>query len=110
MAAPSRRVVLAAQYHDALVESITVGPRREIELVVHLNAAMNDGDSSFRRLRFSAIDNFDEAAAFFGQAVRLAPDAYLDQILGIFMPRKGVIGVELDKLGYIELVGAKVRE
>ena len=110
MAAPSRRVALAAEYHDALVESITVGPRREIELVVHLSAAMNGGDSSFRRLRFSAIENFDEAAEFFGQAVRPTPDAYLDQILGIVMPRKDVIGIELDKLGYIELLGAKVRE
>ena len=105
-----RRLPLAAEYHDGRVEAIEIGPRREVEFLVRLNPVLNGGDGSTRRLRFSAIRNFDEVTAFLRRATRPRPDAFLDEIVGVITPSKGVIGIDLAHLGYIELRGAKVRE
>ena len=106
-----RRLPLNAEYHDGVVEAVEVGPRREVVLAVELDPVWNDGDGSTRRLHFSAIKNFDEVAAFF----RLAPPApeggdCVDEVVGIVLVSKGVIGVDLARLGYVEIRGAKVRE
>jgi hypothetical protein len=101
-----RRLPLQAEYHDGVVEGIELGPRREVVLTVSLDPVWNNGDGTSRRLHFSAIKNFDEVSSFFGRAT---PE-YVDEILGIMLVAKGVIGIELDHLGYVELHGAKVRE
>ena len=35
---------------------------------------------------------------------------FVDEVIGILLVSKGIIGIDLDGLGYIELHGAKVRE
>ena len=100
------RLPLQAEYHDGVVEAIELGPRREVVLTVRLDQVWNNGDGTTRRLHFSAIQNFDEVSGFFGRAT---PE-YIDEILGIVHVSKGVIGIELDHLGYVELRGAKFRE
>jgi hypothetical protein len=71
----------------------------------------NSGDGSTRQLHFSAIRNFEEVAAFFQQASPAKGDSgFIDEVIGIVLVSKGIIGIELDALGYIELRGAKVRE
>ncbi len=100
------RFPFRAEYHDGVVEGIDLGPRREVVLTVRLDPVWNNGDSTSRRLHFSAIENFSEVSSFFGRAT---PE-YVDEILGIALVARGVIGIELDRLGYIELRGAKVRE
>ena len=106
-----RRLPLNAEYHDAAVEAFEVGPRREVVLTVRLDPVWNNGDDSTRRLHFSAIKNFDEVAAFFRQASP-APEGggSVDEVIGIVLVSKGVIGVDLAWLGYVEIRGAKVRE
>lgn len=102
---------LHAEYHDGVVEAIELGPRREVVLTVRLDPVWNNGDGTTRRLHFSAIQNFDEVSGFFGRAGPAHGSVvYVDEILGIVRVAKGVIGIELDKLGYVELRGAKVRE
>lgn len=104
---------LTASYHDGGLESVEIGPRREIDLVVALDPVWNSGDGTTRRLRFSAIQNFDEVASFFQSVLARAPErqgAYLDTVLDVVRMAKRVIGVELAHAGYVELHGAKVTE
>ena len=100
------RLLLQAEYHDGVVEGIELGPRREIVLTVRLDPTWNNGDATSRRLHFSAIKNFDDVSSFFGRAT---PES-VDEVIGIVLVAKGVIRIELDHLGYVELRGAKVRE
>jgi hypothetical protein len=105
------RFPLNAEYHDGVVEAIELGPRREVILTVRLDPVWNNGDGTTRRLHFSAIQNFDEVSGFFGRAGPVHEGAKcVDEILGIVRVAKGVIGIDLDHLGYLELRGAKVRE
>jgi hypothetical protein len=107
----ARRFPFKAEYHDGQVEAIDIGPRREVTLTVRLDPVWNDGDSSTRRLHFSAIQNFEEVTAFFrkGSPARGETD-YVDEIIGIVLASKGVVGLDLAELGYVELRGAKVHE
>jgi hypothetical protein len=106
-----RRLPLNAEYHDGAVEAVEIGPRREIILTVRLDPVWNMGDSSSRRLHFSAIKNFDEVAAFFRQTSPTPEGGgCVDEITGVVLVSKGVIGVDLARLGFIEIRGAKVRE
>ena len=107
----ARRLPLDAEYHDGQVEAIDVGPRRELTLTVRLDPVWNDGDDSTRRLHFSAIQNFEEVAAFFQRGLPARVQArYLDEVVGIVLASKGVIGLDLANLGYVELRGAKLSE
>lgn len=111
MSKHARRLPLNAEYHDGVVEAVEVGPRREIVITVRLDPVWNDGDGSTRRLYFSAIQNFEEVAAFFQRASPAeGGEGFVDEVLGIMLVSKGIIGIEFDGLGYIELRGAKVRE
>ena len=107
----ARRLPLNAEYHDGVVEAVEVGPRREVALTVRLDPVWNNGDGSTRRLHFSAIDNFDEVTTFFRPG-SLAPEGAgcVDEVVGIVLVSKGIIGVDLARLGYVEIRGAKVRE
>ena len=105
------RLPLRREYHDGAVVRIDVGPRREVVLHVRLDPVWNDGDKSVRQLRFSAIENFDEVAAFFARQPPPAfPDAAIDEVLAIVRPAKRIVGLDLSHLGYVEFSGAKVGE
>jgi hypothetical protein len=111
MPKPAPRLPLRAEYHDGAVESVEVGPRREVAITVRLDSVWNDGDGSTRRLHFSAIQNFEEVAAFFRRASPAdGGGVFVDEVIRIDLVSKGIIGIEFDVLGYIELRGAKVRE
>ena len=105
------RLPLNAEYHDGQLEAVELGERREVTLTVRLDPVWNDGQSPSRRIRFSAIKNYDEVRTFFASmAQQPRNDASLDEVVGFVQPAKGRIGIDLAKLGYIELQGAKVRE
>ena len=105
-----RRLPLNAEYHDGAVEAFELGPRQEVVPTVRLDPVWNDGDDSTRRLHFPAIKNVDEAAAFFRQAPPAPENGYVDEIIRIVLVSKGVIGIDLARLGYVEIRGARVRE
>ena len=111
MSKHARRLALGAEHHDGRVEAIDVGPRREVIITVRLDPVWNNGDDSTRRLHFSAIQNFEEVAAFFlrGSPAR-GEGGYVDEVIGIVRASKGIIGLDLSGWGYVELRGAKVRE
>lgn len=110
MSKHARRLPLNAEYHDGVVEAVDVGPRREVIITVRLDPVWNNGDGSTRRLHFSAIQNFGEVAAFFRRASPAEGGGFVDEVIGIVLVSNGIIGIEFDSLGYIELRGAKVRE
>lgn len=111
MSKHARRLPLAAEYHDGQVESIDVGPRREVTVTVRLDPVWNNGDYSTRRLHFSAIHNFEEVAAFFRRgSLARGEVGYIDEVIRIVRASKGIVGLELASLGYVEMRGAKVSE
>ncbi len=111
MSKHAQRLPLNAEYHDGVVEAVEVGPRREIVITVRLDPVWNNGDGSTRQIHFSAIQNFEEVAAFFQRASPTkGGGGFIDEVIGIVLVSKGVIGIDLDGLGYVELRGAKVRE
>ena len=102
---------LGAEYHDGQIESVEVGPRREVVITVRLDPVWNDGDGSSRRLHLSAIQNFEEVAAFFERCSPAREGAgAVDEVLRIVLVSQGVIGIELAYSGHVEVRGAKVRE
>jgi hypothetical protein len=107
----AQRLPLGAEYHDGQVESIEVGPRREVVIIVRLDPVWNNGDGSTRRLHFSAIENFEEVAAFFrGSLPARGTAGYLDEMIAVTLVSKDVVGIHLSVSGYVEVRGAKVRE
>lgn len=107
------RLPLAHEYHDGVLVGIELGPRREVVLHVRLDPVWNAGQGHVQRLHLSAIQNFDDVAAFFRRAPSLGDpgaEVPLDEVLAIVQPAKRVVGVAFDRLGYVEDHGAKVRE
>jgi hypothetical protein len=105
------KLPLRREYHDAQVESVELGPRQEIQLVVHLDPVWNDGDTGPCRLHFSNISNWDDVVARLQSALSALPSgAYVDEIIGIVRPEKGVVGIDFARRGYVELRGARVQE
>jgi len=98
-------------YHDGRLVSATAGPRREISLTIRLDPVWNNGLDKECMIRFGAIQNFEEVAAFV-RCLRCPdnPDLFLDEVLHLGWNPAGNVELELDRQGYIELVRPKVVE
>ncbi|MBW4683289.1 MAG: hypothetical protein KME19_24860 [Microcoleus vaginatus WJT46-NPBG5] len=59
---------LKYNFHDALLEKVEVGPRREVTLHIILYSVYYEGGPSVQ-VRFGAITNFDSVSAFFSKIV-----------------------------------------
>ena len=80
-------------YHDAQLEACELGPQREVVLQVRLDPVWNRHAPRYVRLRFGAIQNFDEVQVFFERlkaATDRPPEGYLDGIAGIACTSKCV--------------------
>jgi hypothetical protein len=77
--------------HDAYVEAVDLGPRREV--VLRLVRPVRPGpigtSSEKLTLRFGAIENFDETQRFFAGLTPSIPGAYLDQVLSLATSETG---------------------
>ena len=56
---------LLNNYHDARLESVAIGPRRELTLFIHLDPVWNATILEDAVVRFGGIVNFDEVERFF---------------------------------------------
>lgn len=56
---------LLNNYHDARLERVAIGPRRELTLFIHLDSEWNATILEDAVVRFGAIANFDEVERFF---------------------------------------------
>ena len=101
---------LKANFHDGQLEAVEFGPRREVTLSVRLDPVWNGGDARVQRLQLSAVENYEEVRAFFARAT--APDAErpIAEVIGVVRAADGVVGLDLTRLGYVEVRTRKVRE
>lgn len=86
------------QFHDALVESVECGPRRELRIVLMV-LKQGEGPQLIEvpaELRFGAVDNIDEVRRFADGLTRLSPKGYLDSVDSVKQLDKGLWRVELD--------------
>jgi hypothetical protein len=96
---------LKYRYHDAVLESCRLGPRRELVLDVRLDPSMNSGSSRHISLRFSAIDNFDQVQDFF--EVLAGQRNALGRIESVECLENGSWRVELDQAGMVTITTKK---
>ncbi len=52
-------------YHDSRIDRIELGPRNELTLFIHTDPVWNPSVSRHAVVRFGAIANYEEVAAFF---------------------------------------------
>ena len=71
---------LLNDYHDAQLERVAIGPRRELTLFLHLDPVFNPSILEYAVVRFGSIDNFAEVERFFSA---LQCDPARDFITGV---------------------------
>lgn len=96
--------------HDAWIESVTIGPRREVCLALGLGSARISDPRlpQAATLRFGAIENFDSVREFFSQ---FDPEP-IERIDGLtVLQRVGsscVVALEIDPHGTVNVVCSKL--
>ena len=96
--------------HDAYIESVTIGPRREIRLSLALGSARISDPRlpNVATFRLGAIANFEEAHAFFAR-FDPEPIARIDRVS--VLKRTGwssTVALEIDPQGTVEIVCSKL--
>jgi hypothetical protein len=107
MSAPS----LKYTYHDASIVEVVLGPRNALQIQVALDPIWNTAPSVV--LRFGAIANLGEVAAYLGRIPpRAAPDAYLARIerLECRSAKRNRTLLQLEGIGVLEIDSLKVSE
>ncbi|HEX6052589.1 MAG TPA: hypothetical protein VFZ21_25165 [Gemmatimonadaceae bacterium] len=101
----------AHSYHDGSLVAASVGPRREVSLVIRLDPVWNDGVDKECTVRLGAIQNFDDVAAFVRTLQTPArSDAYIDQVVHLRWTAGGNVRLELATHGFVEISRPKVVE
>ena len=108
MAFPKR---FSHSYHDGGLVAASVGPRREISLVIRLDPVWNNGLDKECTVRLGAVQNFDDVATFV-RALRRPrhPGAYIDQVVHLDWTPDGNVRLELATQGFVEVSRPKVVE
>jgi hypothetical protein len=93
---------LLNDYHDAQLERVAIGPRRELTLFLHLDPVWNPSILEYAVVRFGSIDNFDEVERFFS-ALRCDPASdFITGVSRLEPVQRGRWVLDLD--GYEEIV------
>ena len=101
----------AHSYHDGALVAATIGPRREVSLVIRLDPVWNHGVDKECTVRLGAIRNFEDVAAFV-RTLRAPehPGAYIDGVLHLGWTAEGNVRLELATHGFVEISRPKVVE
>jgi hypothetical protein len=96
--------------HDAWIESVVIGPRREINLVLALGSARISDKRlpDAATLRLGAVENLEQVRAFFAR-FEPEPIARIDNFT--VKKRAGspsTVTLEIDPQGIVEVVCAKI--
>lgn len=100
-------------FHDGHLASFTLGPRREITLVIDLDPVWNKEAPPSVSVRFGGIGNYDEVASFFHALPKpQQPDAYIAEVLGLDYAGDGPnwVVVDLASHGHIAIHSQHVTE
>jgi hypothetical protein len=99
-------------YHDGLLASFTLGPRRELTMIIDLNPVWNKEKRTIS-VRLGGIQNFDEITSFF-EALPSPPqpNAYIDEIIGLEYLGEGPnwVVINLVRHGHIRVKSHNVTE
>jgi hypothetical protein len=95
-------------YHDSLLERCQVGPQQEVILEVRLDPVWNRHAPRNVRLRFGAIQNFEEVRAFFERVQEASHQEVLDEVVGIVCRQKGRWVVDLARNGAVTIATPKI--
>ena len=96
--------------HDAEIQSVRIGPRREIQLMLALGSArISDGRlPAEATLRIGGIENFGEIRNFFAH-FEPAPIARIDRMTVVPGPGASAnVALKIDPQGLVRLVCSKL--
>jgi hypothetical protein len=92
---------LLNDYHDAQLERVAIGPRRELTLFIHLDPVCNPSILEYAVVRFGSIDNFEEVERYFS-ALRWDPARdFITEVSRLEPVQRGRWVLDLD--GYEEI-------
>jgi len=93
------------EYHDSNLEKVEIGPRRELNLKIHLDPIWNKGRDRNIKLSFRGIDNLETVKQFFKDYLTVRPKttSFLDTIDGITKEGKNEYVIELDRIGRLTI-------
>ena len=94
---------LIYNYHDSNVDKVEIGPRRELNLKIHLDPIMNKGRDRVVNLSFRAIDNFDTVTNFFEKYLKTRPtsNAFLGRIDELKKITRNDYVIDFDNVGQL---------
>lgn len=93
---------LLNDYHDAQLERVAIGPRRELTLFIHLDPLWNPSILEYAVVRFGSIDNFDEVERFFSGLHCDPARDFITEVSRLEPVQPGGWVIDLD--GYDEIV------
>jgi hypothetical protein len=98
-------------YHDGALVAASIGPRREVSLVIRLDPVWNDGVDKECTVHIGAIQHFEDVAVFV-RALRGTdqPGASIDDVLHLGWTAEGNVRLELATHGFIEISRPNVVE
>ena len=98
-------------FHDSHLKAFSLGPRRELTLVIALNPMANPGAVTEIAIRFGAIRNFEEVRARFGKlSLPEQDDRYIEEIVRLEQVSKGQWVFQLENGEPIEIQSSKAEE
>ncbi len=98
-------------YHDSYIERIALGPRRELALFMHTDPVWNPSVSQHAVVRFGAIANYEEVAAFFSEIPASAPaGAFVAEVDSLKPGQKGSWIIDVKGYGQINVMSQKCSE
>ncbi len=93
---------LLNDYHDAQLERVAIGPRREVTLFIHLDPVWNRTILENAVVRFGSISKFEEVERFFSALRSDAARDFITEVCRLEAGQKGSWLLDLE--GYGEIV------
>ena len=92
-------------YHDSSLVQFVIGPRKDLNLIIHLDPIWNEGIDKNVSLSFRGIENLEKVKTFFTDkfSSRITPNAYLARIEELKKTGKNSYLVEFDYFGQMTI-------
>ncbi len=99
-------------YRDSHIERVELGPSNELTLFIHTDPVWNPSVSKHAVVRFGAISNYEEVAAFFSAlpAPNVGGGATVAEMCNLEPSQKGSWLIDVKGRGQINVVSSKCTE
>ena len=97
---------LIYNYHDSNVETVEIGPRRELNLKIHLDPILENGKVAVVNLSFRGVYNLETVKVFVGKYLktRPAPNAFLGRIDELKKTKRNNYVIDFDNVGQLSVI------